>query len=330
MGRIAADDGGLLGGMIVATRRAVALALAAPMNVHHLELFYYVAKHRGISAAVRHIPYGIQQPAVSGQMRLLEEDAGVKLFDRSPFRLTAAGEQLFAHVEPFFGNLGNIKQQLVSGQQPTLRVGASEVVLRSHLPVVLERLQSNQPQVRLKLRSGFESDLAGWLRDGEVDLVITPLPGRPPPRTRHQRLLRLPLALLVPKKLKVSRAEELWANRRPDLPLVSIPERESVSVVFQRGLKKRGVKWPVAIEASSLDLVTKYVADGRGAGVTMMLPEFVKHPRVRMVPLEGFDPIEIVALWNGEQTALVAALLEEGRRYTQELWPEWVSGSPSA
>ena len=39
------------------------------MNVHHLELFYYVARHGGISAAVRYIPYGIQQPAVSGQMR---------------------------------------------------------------------------------------------------------------------------------------------------------------------------------------------------------------------------------------------------------------------
>ena len=37
------------------------------MNVHHLELFYYVARHGGISQAVRHIPYGIQQPAVSGQ-----------------------------------------------------------------------------------------------------------------------------------------------------------------------------------------------------------------------------------------------------------------------
>src|SRR3954469_18353805 len=72
----------------------------ARMNVHHLELFYYVARHGGISAAVRHIPYGIQQPAVSGQMRALEESAGVKLFERSPFKLTPAGERLFAHVQP--------------------------------------------------------------------------------------------------------------------------------------------------------------------------------------------------------------------------------------
>jgi len=66
--------------------------LAGRMNVHHLELFYYVAKHGGISAAVRAIPYGIQQPAVSGQMGKLEQELDVKLFERSPFRLTPAGE----------------------------------------------------------------------------------------------------------------------------------------------------------------------------------------------------------------------------------------------
>ena len=41
------------------------------MNIHHLELFYYVAKHGGISEAVRKIPYGIQQPAVSAQFSFL-------------------------------------------------------------------------------------------------------------------------------------------------------------------------------------------------------------------------------------------------------------------
>ena len=42
------------------------------MNIHHLELFYFVAKYEGITAAVRKMPYGIQQPAVSGQILQLE------------------------------------------------------------------------------------------------------------------------------------------------------------------------------------------------------------------------------------------------------------------
>jgi hypothetical protein len=58
------------------------------MNIHHLELFYFVAKHGGIAAAVRNIPYGIQQPAVSGQIAKLEESLGTKLFQRRLFALS--------------------------------------------------------------------------------------------------------------------------------------------------------------------------------------------------------------------------------------------------
>ena len=52
------------------------------LNIHHLELFYYVARHRGISEAVRNMPYGIQQPAVSAQLLQLEDHLGVTLFQR--------------------------------------------------------------------------------------------------------------------------------------------------------------------------------------------------------------------------------------------------------
>ncbi|WP_193352232.1 LysR family transcriptional regulator [Chthoniobacter flavus] len=71
------------------------------MNVHHLEIFYYVARHGGISEAVRNFPYGIQQPAVSAQILQLEQSLGTRLFQRRPFQLTPAGEQLYAFIRPF-------------------------------------------------------------------------------------------------------------------------------------------------------------------------------------------------------------------------------------
>ena len=75
---------------IFALPPATAAMQAAPLtmlppNVHHLELFFYVAKFGGITPAVRKMPYGIQQPAVSGQMLQLERSLGVKLFNRRPF-----------------------------------------------------------------------------------------------------------------------------------------------------------------------------------------------------------------------------------------------------
>ena len=82
------------------------------VNIHHLELFYYVAKYEGITAAVRKMPYGIQQPAVSGQILHLEKDLGVKLFNRRPFALTPAGEELYDYLYPFFSRLSDVEARL--------------------------------------------------------------------------------------------------------------------------------------------------------------------------------------------------------------------------
>src|SRR6184192_4441350 len=104
------------------------------MNIHHLELFYYVARHGGIAQAVRNIPYGIQQPAVSGQIAQLEEFLGTTLFHRRPFSLTPAGEKLYAFSEPFFSKLDAVATELQGGTTHQVRIGSSDIVLRDHLP----------------------------------------------------------------------------------------------------------------------------------------------------------------------------------------------------
>jgi DNA-binding transcriptional LysR family regulator len=95
------------------------MAPTADMNVHHLELFYYVARHGGIMPAVRNIPYGIQQPAVSSQIAQLEEFAGTTLFQRRPFALTPSGEKLFEFVRPFFPNLEKVRPNFRAGRRGT-------------------------------------------------------------------------------------------------------------------------------------------------------------------------------------------------------------------
>ena len=146
-------------GKNVASLLEIPLSECPRMNVHHLELFYYVARFGGISRAVRRMPYGIQQPAVSSQMLLLEQDLGKKLFERIPFRLTQEGEELFAYVNPFFSILENVAASLRKQAVPQLRLGASEIVLRNHLPHLLIRLQANHPGLRITLRSGLQAQM---------------------------------------------------------------------------------------------------------------------------------------------------------------------------
>ena len=293
------------------------------MNIHHLELFYYVACHGGISRAVRHIPYGIQQPAVSSQIILLEADLGRKLFDRNPFRLTPEGEQLFAHIRPFFENLEKIAAGLRKGSVPLIRIGGAELVLREYLPPIMQLLRQTHPEVRLSLQSGFTPQLEAWLQDRQIDLAVTPLEGKPPARLRCLRLMRVPLVLLVHKRSKFKTAEEIWAQGRIDDPLITLPAVETISRLFRKGLQRLRIDWPPAIEASSLDIVTQYVANGYGVGVNVNMPGVARHPQVRILPLVGFEPLEMAALWHGEPTPLIRVVLEEGQRYIAENWPEW-------
>jgi DNA-binding transcriptional LysR family regulator len=297
------------------------------MNIHHLELFYYVARHGGISRAVRHMPYGIQQPAISSQVLQLEQDLGVKLFERAPFKLTPAGVELQAFVAPFFDHLDGIATRLGRQAAAPLRIGASELVLRDHLPAVLNRLRAHEPKLRLSLRSGFQPQMEAWLLDREIDLAITPLENRPPARLRSLRLMRVPLVLLAPRKSKLKSAAALWGQGLIEEPLISLPAAESASRIFQRHLKRLNVDWPVSIEASSLELITRYVADGYGLGVSVDMPAVVKSREVRVLPLPGFEPIEIAILWHGKPTPLIQAVLDEAPRYVAQHWPAWASGA---
>jgi DNA-binding transcriptional LysR family regulator len=294
------------------------------LNPHHLELFYYVARHRGISRAVRHIPYGIQQPAVSGQMLQLEQQLGVKLFLRTPFALTPEGEALFNHVRPFFENLGALEARLREGLAPQLRLGAAEPVLRDHLPAVLRELRRARPALQLQLRSGYQQQLEAWLLQREIDLAVTAIDTRPAPSLHRLSLTQLPLVLLVPRRSLLRSVGPLWAHPTLDEPLISPAATETISRHFQRGLARRRLTWTPSIVASSLETLAQFVAEGYGLGVS--LAGTTAHRGVRALPLPDFPPVEIVALWLGRPSPLVTAALDAMRTYAAIRWP----ASPAA
>src|ERR1051325_6922738 len=142
------------------------------MNIHHLELFYYVARYGGISEAVRHMPYGIQQPAISAQVIQLEEFLGVTLFQRRPFTLTPQGEELYAFIKPFFDNLVPIAEKLRGGETQHLNIAASEIVLRDHLPGLLQQMRQSFPNLKVTLREGYHPEVLTWFEAQEIDLAI--------------------------------------------------------------------------------------------------------------------------------------------------------------
>ena len=265
------------------------------MNVHHLELFYYVARHGGISEAVRNIPYGIQQPAVSGQVAQLEDFLGVTLFHRRPFSLTPHGEKLYRFIEPFFAGLDGMASELQGGAMHQLRIGSSDIILRDHLPAVLQAARRKFPKLMFTLRSNFQPQLEAMLQRQEIDLLITLTDKKPPAGFQSVVLLKLPLILAVPKESALIRAEELWARDKIEEPLICLPATEIICKNFQQGLGRIGVDWFHRVEINSTDSIEAYVAGGFGIGLSVAVPKAKMSPKVRPLELPGFAPVLVAA-----------------------------------
>jgi DNA-binding transcriptional LysR family regulator len=288
------------------------------MNIHHLELFYYVARHGGISEAARNMPYGIQQPAISGQIIQLEEALGVTLFQRRPFSLTPAGEKLYEFITPFFSNLDRVAAE-IQGDAAQLRIGASEVILRDHLPELIQKVRKKHPRLKLALREGYQPELESWLERQEIDVAITLIETKAPAGVHSQPLVELHLVLLVEKGSKLKSATELWQRDRIQEPLICLPAAEAICKRFQEGLAKLHVDWFPSIEVSSLELIETYVAHGFGLGLGLQLPRTSPVAGVRVLPLEGFAPVTIGALWRGRLPAVAKVFLSEAESHARKL-----------
>jgi DNA-binding transcriptional LysR family regulator len=287
------------------------------VNIHHLELFYYVAKHGCIMEAVRKIPYGIQQPAVSGQIIQLERSVGTKLFQRRPFALTAEGRKLFEFIKPFFGDLAKVAGEISGKTGHFVRLGASGPVLRHHLPHALRLLREATPGLSLQLTEGYEPQLMQMLKADEIDLAITALNNSMPTGFGMAPLLSISLALLLPADSRIQSPGELWKRDSISEPLITLPADDGIARHFQEGLQQLGVDWPPSMVVSSLELIETYVAEGFGFGAVVRVPGMKLRSGVRLIPLPDFPPLKIGIVWNGAASSLTESLVVAFQRYVQ-------------
>jgi DNA-binding transcriptional LysR family regulator len=289
------------------------------LNIHHLELFYHVARHGGISAATRKIPYGIQQPAVSGQILQLEKSLGLKLFQRRPFALTSAGRELFAFAEPFFGRIGEVSRQLRSEEHARLRLAAPATILRGYLPELLRQHKCKYPALTLQLHDVNHAQAEELLQKHEIDLAVTELEGKPAVGLNSAILFRLPLALIVPQRLKVKTAADLWRGGRGAETLISLPPDEVMVRQFHSRLKRLGVNWATVVEVSSMDLIPIYVSLGFGVGLSIKIPRAKVAKDLKLLPLPNFPPLVVAVLWQKNLSRSNAAFLAEIKQRAQEM-----------
>jgi DNA-binding transcriptional LysR family regulator len=149
------------------------------MDLRQLEYFLQVAQRGNISAAA--VDLNITQPTLTKSIRLLEQELGVKLFERLPrgVALTDFGRALKRHAEAVrikLKDAGGEIEALRNGTFGSVAIGAGPAWLRRHLPQAVATVVAQHPTVRVRVDGGFDDLLFRALRDGELDFVVAELP----------------------------------------------------------------------------------------------------------------------------------------------------------
>jgi len=145
------------------------------VSLHTLRLFLRVAETRSFSEASR--TENVSQPALSRSIRMLEEQLGVRLFDRDTrnVALTSAGqmlqpiaERLISDYDAAFTDLA----QSISGQRGHVTIGVLPSIAAGLLPGVLARFRVERPHVEVRVEDTLSDSLGALLQERRIDFAI--------------------------------------------------------------------------------------------------------------------------------------------------------------
>ena len=173
------------------------------MELRHLRYFCAVAEHGSFTAAARQL--NVSQSGVSGQVRDLEKEIGVNLFQRKQreVTLTPEGSVFFREAREILIRADRAVEVAVRSSQGvsgTLTVGLCGPVTAAFLPKLIRKFRKQFPGVTLALRELAPSAQIEALLNGQIDVAFTRgIPAGSKPLLGHELLVREPLVVALPK-----------------------------------------------------------------------------------------------------------------------------------
>jgi LysR family transcriptional activator of glutamate synthase operon len=262
------------------------------VDLTQLMYFQAAAKHEHFTRAAEAV--NIAQPALSRQIRNLETELGVRLFDRvgRGVKLTAAGRSILPRVERVLAEINGIRgdvRMLSNLEGGTVALGFLHSIGAHLLPSVLAAFRAQHPHVGFTLHEGSRSELEERVRQGELDLAITsPLPESGKDLVGVQ-LLRDDLVAALPPHHRLARRDEVQLSHlaREDFIFLGASFGE-LRTTTRRACEAAGFVPRVTFEAEGLATMRGLV--GAGLGVAL-LPQLASRVHDEGAPAPVFRPL---------------------------------------
>jgi DNA-binding transcriptional LysR family regulator len=307
------------------------------MDLRQLRSFIQVAQCGSLSKASDRLR--LVQPALSRQIRLLEEEVGLPLFTRHGrgMQLTEAGRALLDRVS---GPLRQIERSaeevralatIVSGQVALGLMPTTSHVLSTRL---VRRVAAELPQVSLRIVEGYAGHLVEWLQRGELDASLLYGPGDGL-HLRIETLLQDELSLIGSAQAGLDPKTPVSVERLAGMEMVLPSRPHGLRHLIETAADRAGITLRVRFEADSYRVLKEIVA--AGLGYTVLPPSSIIPDEVgrifTMAPLRNPPVCRKILLaspsdrTDSRATQAVMALLKDEtvRLIVQGGWPGAVS-----
>ncbi|WP_122155013.1 LysR family transcriptional regulator [Paraburkholderia sp.] len=261
------------------------------MTPDQLITFAAVAEHRNISRAA--VALHLSQPAVSGQLRQLQDEFGEPLYQRDGrgVRLTPAGEQLASYatrLRDTWRQAHAYRDALRGMESGTLRVGASTTPASYLLPYLIAAFHRRYPDVTLHTTDGNTAEIVGALAALDIAMVEGPVGADLPPDTAVHSWRQDEIVAIMPRTHPLALAAGVGdatatatagvaggtgaAAGQIELaalgahPLVLREAGSGVRQIVERAFARAGVPMRVALEIAGVEGVKEAVRAGMGIG----------------------------------------------------------------
>jgi DNA-binding transcriptional LysR family regulator len=289
------------------------------MDVHVRDLRYFVAVARELHfTRAAEIMY-VSQPALSKQIRALERQLRVTLFDREhgTVRLTRAGAALLPQAERMLESWDTATASLAKASDCTLVIGMHTSPGRGLLPRVRALMVETCPDAELELRHVPWSDRSAGLADGATDAAFVWLPVEQPPY-RWVTIAREPRLVALPNHHPLATRDQVSIHELLDEPFLALPASAGAMRDFWLAVDRRDGR-PARIAAEITNTDETYEAVASGIGICLLAagnaPIFARGG-LTMRPVSDLSPAELVLAWHEHRCP---PLLETFARFCEQV-----------
>ena len=213
------------------------------------------------------------QPALSKQLRQLEDELGFDIFvrrGRALEKVTPAGAQVIRHALTILREVQNIKGVATEHQgagRGSLAIGTTHTQARYVLPPIIQRFRARHPDVQFHLHEGTSEQIAQLAQHDRVDLVIAT-----GARELFDRLVLLPCyqwrrCIVVPRDHPLAAATAPSLAQLADFPIVTYVFSFAGPASLTASFAKQGLTPNVALTAGDAEVIKTYVRVGLGVGI---------------------------------------------------------------